>query len=238
MKNVRTFLAGALCSALIFALATPAGAALAAKTIKVYTGIDIYLDDAKFNPTDANGQPVEAIVYNGSTYLPLRAVAEAVGKPVYYDAATQSAYLGKHASDTPSVYLKDMDYFSISSQNAERILNKPQDVTDNLGDTHYGAILMDRSFNAVYKLNGQYSAFAGTLARRQLDSASQLTGVFRVYGDGKLLYTSPEMSQDQKPVDFHVNLNGVLEMKIEYETRQTAVSFGLKCGLCEAGLYT
>ena len=69
MKNVRTFLAGALCSALIFALATPAGAALAAKTIKVYTGIDIYLDDAKFKPTDANGQPVEAIARESVTLL-------------------------------------------------------------------------------------------------------------------------------------------------------------------------
>ncbi|MGN8875315.1 NPCBM/NEW2 domain-containing protein [Pseudoflavonifractor sp. HCP28S3_F10] len=235
MKNVRTFLAGALCSALIFALATPAGAALAAKTIKVYTGIDIYLDDAKFKPTDANGQPVEAIVYNGSTYLPLRAVAEAVGKPVYYDAATQSAYLGKHASNTPSVYLKDMDYFSVSTDTAGYRLKNPVDVTDNLGAAHHEAIVVGYNFDAVYKLNGQYSAFTGVLTRAQQDSASNNKGVFRVYGDGKLLYSSPEMTKDQEPVDFHVNLTGVLEMKIEYETSYYNMQ---NCYLCEAGLYT
>lgn len=36
-------------------------------------------------------------VYNDRTYLPLRAVADAVGKPVDYDEATNTAYIGSGA---------------------------------------------------------------------------------------------------------------------------------------------
>lgn len=44
-----------------------------------------------------NGENITAdnFLYNDTTYLPLRAVAEAVGKPVDYDAARNIAYLGE-----------------------------------------------------------------------------------------------------------------------------------------------
>lgn len=41
-------------------------------------------------------------VYNDRTYLPLRAVAEAVGKPVEYDEATNTAYIGTMPSENVS----------------------------------------------------------------------------------------------------------------------------------------
>ena len=44
MHRVRDILTGALAMALVFALASPAGAALAGKTIQVLTGVDIYVD--------------------------------------------------------------------------------------------------------------------------------------------------------------------------------------------------
>ena len=74
------FLSGVAATVLAVSLTSPALAALAAKTIQVYTGVDVYVDDMKLEPTDANGNPVEVFVYNGTTYLPVRAVSEAVGK--------------------------------------------------------------------------------------------------------------------------------------------------------------
>lgn len=41
-------------------------------------------------------------VYNDRTYLPLRAVAEAVGKPVEYDEAANTAYIGDRTNENSS----------------------------------------------------------------------------------------------------------------------------------------
>ena len=44
-----------------------------------------------------NGQQVnkETLLYNGTTYVPLRAVAETLGEAVDYDQATKTAYIGE-----------------------------------------------------------------------------------------------------------------------------------------------
>ena len=95
LHRVRDFLAGALTMALVAGLAVPAGAALASKTIQVLTGSEIYVDGVKMEPTDANGNPVDTFVYNGTTYVPLRAVSEYLGKNVSWDGASQRVYIGE-----------------------------------------------------------------------------------------------------------------------------------------------
>ena len=37
----------------------------------------------------------------------------------------------------------------------------------------------------------------------------------KLYGDGKLLYSSPVMTSGVHPIDFEIDLAGVLELKIE-----------------------
>lgn len=92
--NLRSYLCGILSMLLVASLAAPAMASLVEKTIQVYTGIDIYVNDQKIEPKDANGNPVEVFVYNGTTYLPIRAIGNALDIPVAYDGATTSAYMG------------------------------------------------------------------------------------------------------------------------------------------------
>ena len=40
--------------------------------------------------TDANGKAVEAFIYNGTTYVPIRAVSNAFGADIGYDRNTQT----------------------------------------------------------------------------------------------------------------------------------------------------
>lgn len=56
--------------------------------------IKITLDGEPWTPKDANGNALKPITYNGSTYLPVRAVAEAAGMNVEWDGATQTVILG------------------------------------------------------------------------------------------------------------------------------------------------
>lgn len=81
-RRIRDVLTGCLLTVLLFSVVTTAGAALKSKTIEVYTGSSIYIDGVELHPTDANGKPVEVFSYNGTTYVPLRAVSESLGKAV------------------------------------------------------------------------------------------------------------------------------------------------------------
>lgn len=66
------------------------------KQIKVTTGISVFVDDKRLDLVDVNGKPVESFIYNGTTYLPVRSIANAVGKEIYWDSKTNSVYLGKN----------------------------------------------------------------------------------------------------------------------------------------------
>ncbi|HQE65752.1 MAG TPA: stalk domain-containing protein [Bacillota bacterium] len=57
--------------------------------------ISVVINGAVFNAKDPqDGSTYVPMTYKGRTYLPLRAVAEAVGLPVDYDSNTKTAYLG------------------------------------------------------------------------------------------------------------------------------------------------
>lgn len=49
---------------------------LANTQINAYTGVNIYIDGKLYIPTDVNGNMVEPFVYNGTTYLPARAISK------------------------------------------------------------------------------------------------------------------------------------------------------------------
>ena len=66
----------------------------------LYSNVKIYIDGKKIDPKDANGNTVEPFIYNGTTYLPVRAVGEAFGKVVAWDGSTSSVYVGLAPEDT------------------------------------------------------------------------------------------------------------------------------------------
>lgn len=222
------FLSGVAAAVLAVSLTSPALAALAVKTIQVYTGVDIYVDDMKLEPTDANGNPVEVFIYNGTTYLPVRAVSEAVGKTVQWEPKSNSVYLGKHTGEKPAVWLQDLDYFT-----GDKV-----DVTttekDNLGNKRYEVISGDDfGFDNTYLINGQYSAISGTFFQRYESRSEDWKTALRIYGDGELLY-SAEMNKGVKPIDFYVDLTGVLELQVKFITNLSPNPSGLD----DVGLWT
>ncbi len=78
--NYEKRLQGLIAGLLIGAIVT-GGAALAIGSTTLYDvitdGINIVVDGKKLNPTDVNGNAVQPMIYNGTTYLPVRAVADA-----------------------------------------------------------------------------------------------------------------------------------------------------------------
>lgn len=75
----------ALC--LWLALSVPAFAAETTGVVN-YCQVKIVVDGAKIVPKDANGKNVEPFIYNGTTYLPVRSVANALGLGVAWENGT------------------------------------------------------------------------------------------------------------------------------------------------------
>ena len=76
MKKCRSFLLGVLVTAIVFCLAIPAIAAGGTVTWdSVFVGAKIVIDGESLQPKDVNGNPVDAVIYKGTTYLPVRAIA-------------------------------------------------------------------------------------------------------------------------------------------------------------------
>jgi len=64
---------------------------LTKRTVLSVTPINIEVGGTVFKPKDAAGKPVSVFAYNGTTYAPLRALAEAYGLTVGYDSEKQLA---------------------------------------------------------------------------------------------------------------------------------------------------
>ena len=56
----------------------------------------------------------------------------------------------------------------------------------------------------------------------------------KIYGDGELLYTAT-VSGGVDPIDFHVDLTGVLELKLEFSNN---TYYTLSAALGNCGLWT
>lgn len=81
-------------------LSTTAFATVGSRTAELfYNNIKIMINGKEVVPTDASGNAVEPFTIEGTTYLPVRAVASALGMNVGWDAATSTVTL-----DNPGVF--------------------------------------------------------------------------------------------------------------------------------------
>ena len=81
-----------LCVALSLG-AFAAGSSYTKNLLANYVGVQLVVDGVTVIPKDANGNIVEPFIVDGTTYLPVRAVAEALGREVSWDGTTQTVYI-------------------------------------------------------------------------------------------------------------------------------------------------
>lgn len=201
LEKVGYMAAGAAIMGMLAMPMSPAMAALAQKYIQVSPGVHIYVDDRPL--------ATEGFIYDGTTYLPVRAVSEAVGKAVSWDGRTSSVFIGQHSSSEPAAVLTELDYFN---EWGIRFKDVPR---DNLGQAYnYGGMASNDGF-VEYKLNGNYSRLTGKFFVDYEERSTSFKGQLKIYGDGRLLYTSPELTHGIEPVNVDVDITGVLTLKVE-----------------------
>ena len=102
LNNLKWFSLGIAVCLLVTVLVVPAFASTLSKTAQlVYNNIKITLNGNAVTPTDANGNVVEPFIIDGTTYLPLRAISNALNLDVSWDGNTKTAALTSPAQIIP-----------------------------------------------------------------------------------------------------------------------------------------
>lgn len=172
----------------------------------VFKNIRICVDGVEMTPRDTAGKEVEPFIYNGTTYLPVRAVGEAVGKEVTYDGSTNTVYLGK--SGVKSYLGQQIEAYQKAGWGTWEGSYKMG------GKTYTNCLRIEyEGGGAYYNLNGLYTSISGIYGMED-GVSEERESVISFYGDGRLI-DSITVRGGQLPKNFAVNISGVAQLKIE-----------------------
>lgn len=193
-----------------------------------YMGIKLVVDGKEvIMGNDMAGNKIEPFAYEGTTYLPVRALAEALGKNVQWDDATKTVFIGDGAAapvadnqnNTPAPtsgqYLTDvMDPFSMKRATVYKTKDRKslslagKEYTNGVYyDSYYG-----RQGHTNFNLDGKYTNLTGKLGADQEGSTIR----FDFIADGTIIQ-SYDIISGQLPVDVNLNVSGVRLLEIKYE---------------------
>ena len=234
--NFKSFTAGLICGGMVMGLCAPAFAAQTVKSLEAYyKDIKIRINGAIIVPKDVTGAVVEPFIVDGTTYLPVRALAEALGCDVAWDTATDTVLVETSATIGRSVFLDSLAQTTASSAGAFRAWSMESDF-DAAGQqyNHSLVALVDGGVTAgtitqsvQYELARGYSTLTGKVSPiRGLSAISGSTHQINIYGDGALLYSSPVFSSSLAgSVDaFNVDVSSVGVLKVEMVTLRTTLA--------------
>ncbi|MEK4277641.1 stalk domain-containing protein [Paenibacillus sp. FSL R7-0026] len=191
------------------------------KMIEVFYSVnDIKVDHISKMPKG----DLKPFLYNGSTFVPLAFMSDALGQPVKWDAKNKTVLIGEDQEET--VLYPGKDIKPINTQSALGIYNTFEvvydgaTVTDNIGNeysnyhTYRFSSNPDNWIYDEYYLNGQYSEFKATAGLFEKFKNSRDTLTLIITLDGKEAY-SRDFKAGDPPVEINVNLKNASKMKIQ-----------------------
>lgn len=206
-----------------------------------FNDIKIFIDGGEIVPKDANGNVVEPFIMNGTTYLPVRAISNALGKEVEWDGVNHSIYIGKKDATKPDNYLSKIqynDYKEGSEYSDFTMINGS--ITDYNGNNYTSGILFFKRRSSLiqedsdeaniliaYPLNSQFKNMKGKIVLpksydintwgKKDNVGSSGTDVW-FYGDGKLLYKATNVTASM-PFALDIDTTGVNQLVIKIKTQ-------------------
>ncbi len=113
--NKRAFkglLAALLVSVMIIPVAiADSHTSLVSKSINVDSGVNLSLDGLPYKPLNTTGQLADLFIYNGTTYLPARALSEALGVDIAWRGDSATVAIGRDEAADAAKYLSH--YFGL-----------------------------------------------------------------------------------------------------------------------------
>ena len=207
-----------LCIAGLMAASLCVGATAAGglEQIQAYLNRDITikLDGQTQTMYDAKGNRVYPITYNGTTYVPIRAVSNMLDIDVEWDGANNTVLLGQTGAAKDFIeelkpYATDKAYcFASSNKKTKEIAGKTYDHYITGYDAGYTG-------KVYYDLGGKYTTLSFQ-AYAASDYYNSTTLYF--YGDNDSLLKKVELTPLALPQTYTVDVSGVQQLEIELYT--------------------
>jgi len=198
-----------------------------------YRDIKIVVDGTQITPRDANGNVIEPFLYNGSTFLPVRAVSEALNKDVKWVGETNTVYIGKIPGQvqTPDLWLQDA--INIGNRMSLASVNNK---TDNYGGTYNSAYYFNYNSGGIFQtlLDGRYSRFKGVFYIAQ-GTTNKNDSEFMIEVDGNIIYSSSAITNTSRPISVDLDITGKNDFKIII--KQLTRSYGPTIYIADAGFF-
>ncbi|MBN7774037.1 stalk domain-containing protein [Clostridium aminobutyricum] len=86
------------------------------ETVYVKPDINIMYDFELKSFTDSNNQTVYPIIYNGSTYLPIRCLSSLMNKPITWDNVSKTIIIGNITSGTSTISKKSQAILNLEAK--------------------------------------------------------------------------------------------------------------------------
>ncbi len=198
------------------------------KTIEVvFSDMKIAVDGKLLELKDAQGNSLQPILYGGTTYLPVRAIAQALGKEVTPPKEDNTLYIGKIVKPGGRIMgISELAPFTQSKAKTGvvwdigkklKIAGIEYEALDSITCSGIGA---GGSGNVDYGLNSEYSKLTGVFG---VDDSSpdpvnkkmnEAGAILQVYGDNNLLYETILATKGANPHKIDVDLKGVKLLSI------------------------
>ena len=218
MKNskhtIKGFCMGLLTAAVIAGSGLPAMALSNFQQINVAMGgIKLFVDGQLQVPTDVKGNVVEPLIYNGTTYLPVRALTGMLtDKSVAWDAKTESVYIGVKPGAGEVIRADELK--AIKGDNFKNGTNAQFDLLDQTVTP----------FNKLYSttctllLNEGYSTIQGKFVTPYSSLGSQRAGSLKIYSVDRYgvetLIDEYALRAADDPISVSTNIRGCYAIRI------------------------
>ncbi|WP_281887723.1 NPCBM/NEW2 domain-containing protein [Paenibacillus sp. YYML68] len=223
-KQLKGFVVGFTCCALF-----TTGVAYAAGGTQIevfYKNLKYMIDGTEKRPSEGQG-----FIYDGTTYVPLRFIGEALGKEVSWDASTETIWVGKKEGAFKN--LTEIDYARMDGVAKTKLSFNEWKYPAGLkfkiaGHEFYNGlgIVLDEYYfyedsvgSIDYNLNGEYVKLSGKIGVDDNTKSSDNTGTVVIIGDGKELYRKSNLRGGDNPAPVEVDLKGVLKLQIKFEAQ-------------------
>ena len=229
MKHKKTLTALVFALALFMAFTLGVYAADGLQEISAYlnSNITIKLDGETKTLTDATGARTYPITYNGTTYVPLRAVANLLGINVDWDQATQSVLLGESKGDVVDL----IDAYKAYALTEAGQVQSSEGMTESIGgvEVNHRLFLWSGSADmpeAHFNLGGKYTSLTFQVYAPENDVTLE------VYGDNGAVLAEIPVTGSAVPKTVTVPLFNTTELFFTAAIKE----FGVSCYIFDAKL--
>ncbi len=185
------------------------------------TSIDVDFKPLKYFFDGVEKQSANpGFIYKGTTYVPLKFMAQSLGQEVEWDGKNNTIYVGKKpVGATGEVYLTDLENSGTNLKGNP--VNKGSKFEMNGVKYDSSKVLQSEAAKSEsktsYYLYKEYSRLTGVVGMDDGTQKDENKSSFYIYADGKLVYENEGLIKGKEPAKVDLDLKGVNKIDIVFK---------------------